>query len=818
MKKLTRIICLLLALAVLLPALQTLSPEVSAYAAAKPLPELTGNKGQDVANIAKSQLGYSEASDGGTVYGAWWTTASGSSTNFTRLGWCAMFAMWCANQAGAGRDVAYNGSGAQPHRLMEYQFANGTGDKSFTMTPKPGDFVFFSTGSSAQHVAIVVDYNSSTNKLTFVGGNQGNKVTQFTMLYTSSAKFGSQRIIGISRPNYSGETVTPTPTPDPTPVCTCSDGYAGYYQCITQTDPLNIRSGHGSGYSVVGSIPPGAMVYISKAQGIGDDHWAHVEYNNIKGYASMKYLKRVSEYSMDVTYDERTGDVIGANVEIFDFVTTDEMTLALPEQLDVTENGVSPVIHVKAKDGFLLNLEIPLSTDHSNVIPTELLADGTSLPLGEYGLTDSGICVTTVGTMDVQLVYAAPEHTHSYTHAVTTQPTCEATGVRTYSCACGNTYTEAIPALGHSYSETVTAPTCESQGYTTYTCTRCDKTYQANTVPATGHDYTVSTTQPTCEKGGVRTYTCDCGSSYTEDIAPLGHSYTEAVTAPTCTAQGYTTYICAHCGHTYQDNYTDATGHSYTTEVTAPTCEDQGYTTYVCSCGDSYAADYLPAAGHKFIQGKCDACGEADPDCVTPVAPSGLQKGEDGNFYYYVNGTVATDFTGLVKNSVGSWYIKDGMAQISFDGLVTVEGTKYLIKAGRVSGYTGIAKQEGVYYYFTSGVNDLQFEGLVLCNGMKAYVQDGEVNFNKTALVDDNGTLSYVKYGIWRNTFKGLVRDDNGQWRYLTGGTFDSSYTGVAKLNTYWVYVNQGIVDFTYTGTVMVSGITYRVQYGYIQL
>lgn len=47
-------------------------------------------------------------------------------------------------------------------------------------------------------------------------------------------------------------------------------------------------------------------------------------------------------------------------------------------------------------------------------------------------------------------------HTHHYTSSVTTQPTCTAQGVRTYVCTgtatdpgCGDTYTEAIPALGH---------------------------------------------------------------------------------------------------------------------------------------------------------------------------------------------------------------------------------------------------------------------------------------------------------------------------------------------------------------------------------
>ena len=39
---------------------------------------------------------------------------------------------------------------------------------------------------------------------------------------------------------------------------------------------------------------------------------------------------------------------------------------------------------------------------------------------------------------------------HFYTSAITTEPGCETPGVRTYTCDCGDTYTEAIPALGHT--------------------------------------------------------------------------------------------------------------------------------------------------------------------------------------------------------------------------------------------------------------------------------------------------------------------------------------------------------------------------------
>lgn len=42
-----------------------------------------------------------------------------------------------------------------------------------------------------------------------------------------------------------------------------------------------------------------------------------------------------------------------------------------------------------------------------------------------------------------------PPHTHNYTASVTTQPTCSTAGTHTYSCSCGDSYSEPIPATGN---------------------------------------------------------------------------------------------------------------------------------------------------------------------------------------------------------------------------------------------------------------------------------------------------------------------------------------------------------------------------------
>ncbi len=76
-----------------------------------------------------------------------------------------------------------------------------------------------------------------------------------------------------------------------TEVCRCSSDYAGEYYVSTNSLPLTMRSGHGTGYSTVTTIPKGSRVYVSKADG----SWAHVEWDNHRGYCAMSYLTRVEQ-------------------------------------------------------------------------------------------------------------------------------------------------------------------------------------------------------------------------------------------------------------------------------------------------------------------------------------------------------------------------------------------------------------------------------------------------------------------------------------------------------------------------------------------
>ena len=69
-------------------------------------------------------------------------------------------------------------------------------------------------------------------------------------------------------------------------------------------------------------------------------------------------------------------------------------------------------------------------------------------------------------------------HEHTYTEAVTAEATCETDGVKTFTCECGDSYTEAIPATGHSFTNYVynEDATYTADGTETAKCDNCDET------------------------------------------------------------------------------------------------------------------------------------------------------------------------------------------------------------------------------------------------------------------------------------------------------------------------------------------------------
>ena len=272
----------------------------------------------------------------------------------------------------------------------------------------------------------------------------------------------------------------------------------------------------------------------------------------------------------------------------------------------------------------------------------------------ETGLTEGSKCKTCGVTLVKQEVTPALDHDWD-NGKVTTPATCTKDGVRTYTCKrdSSHTYTEAIAATGHVYTEKVVPPTCESDGCTIFTCNNCGDIYTGNVTAKLGHDYKLKDHKDaTCTEAGYDYYECsrDASHHYTEPIAKTGHDYTEKVVPPTCESDGYTIFTCNNCGDIYTGNvtaklghdyklkdhkdatcteagydyyecsrdalhnYTEAipaTDHMYGKEVVEPTCTEPGYTKYTCAyCGDSYTTDEKPALDHEevVISGQNPTC------------------------------------------------------------------------------------------------------------------------------------------------------------------------------------------------------------------
>ena len=76
-------------------------------------------------------------------------------------------------------------------------------------------------------------------------------------------------------------------------------------------------------------------------------------------------------------------------------------------------------------------------------------------------------------------------HVHSYTETITTPPACTTDGVKMFSCSCGSSYTEAIPAAGHQFGDYTynNDATTSADGTKTRYCLVCGET---ETVTAEG--------------------------------------------------------------------------------------------------------------------------------------------------------------------------------------------------------------------------------------------------------------------------------------------------------------------------------------------
>ena len=185
-------------------------------------------------------------------------------------------------------------------------------------------------------------------------------------------------------------------------------------------------------------------------------------------------------------------------------------------------------------------------------------------------------------------------HTHSYSSKVTTSATCTKTGVRTYTCFCGVSYTETIAKTAHSYTSKITKAA-------------------------------------TCTATGTKTYACSCGASYTETIAKTAHNKNTTIPAvsATCTKTGLTEgKKCSVCGTvTVAQTTVSVVGHK----------DNNG--DYKCDFGCGYEFD-------KTVDPTPDA---PSKDCSCMCHKSGLMSllWKIMNFFYRIFGTNKECYCGV---------------------------------------------------------------------------------------------------------------------------------------------------------------------------
>lgn len=221
----------------------------------------------------------------------------------------------------------------------------------------------------------------------------------------------------------------------------------------------------------------------------------------------------------------------------------------------------------------------------------------------EEGYTGDTYCTDCGAKVSSGQAIAKIDHTWD-NGKVTTEATCEHTGVRTYTCSvCGETKEEETPKTDHTYDDgTVTKkPTCIETGIKTYTCTVCGAT-KTEEIAATGHQHTEvrNEKEATCTETGYTgdTYCKDCGVKLSsgEVISKKAHDYeVKDRQKPTCTTDGYVLSVCKVCGDEKKETL-PATGHQHTEirNKKEATCKAEGYT------GDMYCKD----CGEKLSDGK----------------------------------------------------------------------------------------------------------------------------------------------------------------------------------------------------------------------
>lgn len=241
-----------------------------------------------------------------------------------------------------------------------------------------------------------------------------------------------------------------------------------------------------------------------------------------------------------------------------------------------------------------------------------------------------GVCLLAVL---LAVLCGCEKHEHSYISETAVVPQCMDDGVMSYTCSCGDSYTEPIAARGeHEWDEGTQAEPvlCLEDGLLLYTCVLCGET-ESETITAPGeHTWgePAADKLPSCMEAGQNSITCSvCGEVQYTELAALGHTWDEGRTTaePDCVTEGVFTYLCMTCGEEKNETIPATGEHAWDNgRVTAkPTCGKQGVKTYSCrQCGEKRTEDIPVLEEHTWDDGKvikpsnCIELGDKEYTCT----------------------------------------------------------------------------------------------------------------------------------------------------------------------------------------------------------
>ena len=292
--------------------------------------------------------------------------------------------------------------------------------------------------------------------------------------------------------------------------------------------------------------------------------------------------------------------------ELFiDAINEDERFTIQDAWIELVRNGDYPVhgseaLVAKDKGGTYdyPDAEIVDKVFYINNTDSDVTLNAEEYTIAEDFTDENGTALADHWPVVVKFAYTLTTeepHEHSYTAEETKAATCTGDGVMTYTCQCGESYTEAISALGHDYQVTANnGATCTEAGTVTYTCTRCGDV-QNSELAALGHDYQVKETLlPTCTVPGKTTFVCTrCQDTYDEEIPVVEHNFVDGV--------------CSYCGQA------EAAREPILGNTTTRIISGGEYALVFNSTMGSYTLRY-----DKNMELKCDEFSEKPGDSITP--------------------------------------------------------------------------------------------------------------------------------------------------------------------------------------------------------